>query len=157
MPKELKKSQRLKIAKDVIEHILTRTRKGIDQFGKPFKPYSESYKSNSEFISNGKTSLVDLTLTSEMLSGLMLLNQGSGFVKIGFVVGSVANNKASWSKAEDNHVSRKFLGIQSKALSKIVRKQKVPRRTSIEEVNDDFLTGVIVGATSEEDNGEPGE
>lgn len=123
-----KKTARLAIAKEVIDHIIERTReKNLDKDGKKLPAYSSTYKKSLNFKIAGKNgNRVDLTLTGEMMDSLELLNDSKGKITIGYDAG----NKELNGKVEGNRLGtygqdkpvakpRDFLGIQSKELKKI--------------------------------------
>jgi len=103
------------LAEEIITFVRSRTKNGLDKNNSPFSRYSKSYTESIEFTATGKSSLVDLTLTDDMLSSMVVKSSGVGFVKIG-LSDSFANDKASWNRQK----GRDFMGICASDLSLIV-------------------------------------
>ena len=72
------------IGQAVIDRIVERTQTGIDKNGKRFKGYSAAYKDSLAFKVNGKSDLVNLTLTEDMLSSMTIIEQTAQTITIGF-------------------------------------------------------------------------
>lgn len=124
--KKHNKATRLAIAKQVIEHIIDRTREqNLDKNGKPLAPYRSSYKKSLEFKIAGKGNRVDLTLTGEMLNTLKLLNDSKGEIVIGYDRGDEINGKVegnrlgTYGQSKPVGPKRDFLGIQKTELKEI--------------------------------------
>lgn len=124
-PRHSKKA-RLAIAKEVIDHIIERTRdKGLDKDGKKLAPYSSEYKKSLNFKIAGKGNRVDLTLTGEMLDSLKLLNDSKGKITIGYdkddeINGKVEGNRlGTYGNNKPVTKPRDFLGITKKDLKEI--------------------------------------
>lgn len=115
IPRNFKPEAREILAEEIIFLIRSRTKKGLNINNIPFHQYSTSYKDSIEFTATGKTSLVDLTLTDDMLSSLVVKSDGKGFIKIG-LSDTFANDKASWNKRN----GREFMGISAKDLGVLV-------------------------------------
>lgn len=129
IPKGFKPLQRLAVAEDIIDYILIRTSKGKDRNGEAFPKYSKAYKESLDFKNAGKTSRVDLELSGDMLAELSILQTMSGAVRIGYERGSEENAKADGNirgtygkKTPNKAKARDFLGIEPKALNKIISK-----------------------------------
>lgn len=118
VPRNLSEGERIRIGNAIIKHIKQRTDRGIDKDNRPFKPYSDSYKKSNEFRIAGKTSLVNLRLTSRMLDGLEVIRQGVGFITIGF--SSQSNNDKAFFAKDPRNGSRRFLGISKTDLDRLV-------------------------------------
>lgn len=126
--KSIKPAQRKAIAQDIIEFIINRTQKGFDKNGKQFKGYKSSYIESAAFKQAGKTRLVDLTLSGEMMNSLELLNQRSGSITIGYdknkkeLNGKVeGNRKGTYGNKLPVQKPRDFLGLSNTALKRITR------------------------------------
>lgn len=139
IPKKLKPADRLAIAQDIIDFVVERTEKGLGVNNKPLPKhkasknnpskgkYSEGYALSPEFRGAGKsTSVVNMTLSGDMLDAIKLLNERSGKLLIGFENGSTQNAKAdgnirgTYGKSGKVNSARPFLGISKKDLSSIV-------------------------------------
>ncbi len=116
LPTTFSSNEILLAGEKIIELIQERTRKGLDKNGNKFAGYSSSYKESKDFDIAGKTNLVNLTLSGDMLRNLEILGSGKGFVTVGFETASDANDKASYARDFGNGPSRQFLGISDKEL-----------------------------------------
>lgn len=126
VPKDLSKEARVVLATNVIDYIKERTEKSKDVDGKKFEPYSQSYINSPEFKIAGKSkNHVDLRLSNEMMESMELLDQGPGYIVIGYEEGTFANDKAVWNERSDNGPSRKFVGISDKDLEVQIAKARV--------------------------------
>ena len=102
--KKYNTQERVAIGLDVIERIIERTQQGKDKKNKDFSgaaaEYSDSYKGSFDFKLAGKSKSgkVNLTLSSEMLNALTILNHKSGEITIGYTKDDEFNN----AKAEGN-------------------------------------------------------
>lgn len=91
--------ERIAIGLDAIEQIIDRTQSGKDKKGKDFPGYSKEYTKSFDFKLAGKNkNKVDLTLSSEMLNALTILNHKPGQITIGYTKDDKFNN----DKAEGN-------------------------------------------------------
>lgn len=115
VPRNFNERARDVLAEEIIFHVRQRTKNGLDIDNKPFIRYSKAYKESNEFTATGKSSSVDLTLTDDMLSSMVVKSSGVGFIRIG-MSDTFANDKAAWNKQD----GRAFLGISSKDLASIV-------------------------------------
>lgn len=132
IPSGYTSQERVAIANAIIDHIVDRTRAGLDKNGNPFKGYSKAYIKHPDFRIAGKSANdVNLTYSGEMLVDLVLVAHGDGFVKIGFI-DKYSNDKAAWNKTARNG-GRDFLGIQAKELNKIIARFGDPtvRQTAV--------------------------
>ena len=102
------------LADEIIAFIRRRTKNGLNINNKPFKQYSSSYQNSIEFTATGKSNTVNLTLTDDMLSSMVVKGSGVGFIRIG-LSDSFANDKASWNRQN----GREFLGIAQKDLKNL--------------------------------------
>lgn len=125
-PRHSKKA-RLAIAKEVIDHIIERTREeGLDKNGKAFAPYKPSYKNSLNFKIAGKGNRVDLTLSGEMLDSLKLLKDSKGEIVVGYdksdkeLNGKVEGNLlGTYGQPKKVGPKRDFLGIKKSELKQI--------------------------------------
>lgn len=132
IPSDLRPKEREAVAQEVIDFIVERTQKGLNVRGEKWSgkkgEYSPSYSKSLDFKIAGKSKRkVDMTLSSEMLNDLEIINHKKGKIVVGY---SSSNN--SQGKAEGNILgtygkdapirgkSRPFLGIKKEDLIKIV-------------------------------------
>ena len=120
LPRKFSDSARRQAGKLIIKLIKDRTSRGLDKNNNAFVGYSKSYKESKDFDIAGKSSLVNLRLSGEMMNSLEILGSGTGFVTIGFPSGSEVNDKASFAKDFGNGPSRPFLGVNATELKQIV-------------------------------------
>lgn len=130
MPDRFNEDQRIAVANEIINRIKERTEAGLDSKNRAFKPYAKSYIEDQDFKLAGKSKTkVDLTFTGEMLNSIEILNQGIGFVVIGFEEGET-NEKASFAKDK----GRDFLGITEKEKNSIIQSIADSTEPEIEEI-----------------------
>ena len=98
------------------EIILDKTDRGIDQDGKRFAPYSQSYADEK-----GKTK-VDLQDTNRMLQSISARPEGKNKVKLFFRSQREANKALFHQKGLGKLPERKFFGF-SKANEKAIQKE----------------------------------
>lgn len=72
------------VGQAIIDKIVERTQSGIDKNGRQFRSYSKEYMQSLEFKVAGKSSLVDMTLTGDMLSSINIIEQTPRTITIGF-------------------------------------------------------------------------
>lgn len=127
VPEEFKPRQRVELADLVIEHIINRTKKGVDKNGKPFPKYSKSYEESLDFKIAGKSKdKVDLQLSGDMLAALTLLKEKRGKLEIGYERGSDENDRAegnilgSYGGSPNRKKARDFLGVEKKKLKELI-------------------------------------
>lgn len=158
---EFDSSTRKAIASDVIIRILKRSDEGLGVSGQPddlglytgtenFPKYTPEYIRSEEFRRAGKTSTVDLKLSKRMLADLQLLDDGEGFIELGF------KNPKENAKAEGNIIgsygrtpnaskARNFLGITTQEYEEIVSPYA-------EKLNLDLLLFIPIGDTDREED-----
>lgn len=113
VPTELNKNEREKLSDEIINFIIERSQAGYDKEGKKFHPYTKDYAS---FKGVSRAS-VDLTLSSEMLESIKLLQNKKGELTIGFERGASVNGKAegnikgTYGQPKPVTKPRDFLGI----------------------------------------------
>lgn len=153
IPKRFGPTERLAIAQEVIDFIVTRTRAGKDIDGAAFPKYSQSYKGSLDFKIAGKGSRVDLTLTGEMLDSIKLISHSSGRVTVGF---DRSDSKLN-GKAEGNQLgtygsdtpnpkkARPFLGINKDDLQKIIKRYPQDRADSVSRAKEELAAASAAG------------
>lgn len=119
------------VADLIVERIVNRTQQGKDKDGQKFTSYSKAYKESLDFKVAGKSNLVDLQLSGDMLAALSILDKTSRSVTIGFERGSEENAKAdgnirgTYGKPKPiPGKARDFLGISERELKRIVDEVK---------------------------------
>lgn len=135
IPKQYKPRERLAIAQEIIDFIIERTQSGYDKDGKRFVGYSKSYRKSLDFKNAGKTSLVNLTSSEEMLGSLDLLTEKSGEITLGYdksdkdLNGKVEGNRlGTYGNKKSVTKGRDFLGISQTALNNILKKYPINDR-----------------------------
>ena len=127
-------AEREAIAQEVIDYIVERTqRAGRNKDGQKMGKYSSSYKKSADYNAAGKGSMVNLTLSGDMLAELKLLNDRAGSITIGYESGSAqegkveGNRKGTYgqSKPVVRPGQRDFLGISKNALGSITKQYPV--------------------------------
>jgi len=113
IPKDFTPSERVEFSDEIIDFIVRRTQAGRDSSNRKFSKYSKEY-AKKKGVSRGA---VDLTLTSDMLSSIKLLNHRSGSITVGFDAGTFANDKAEGNQKKNG---RQFLGMNSADLDNLV-------------------------------------
>lgn len=121
IPKGYSPQERQAIAAEVIDYVISRTESGLDANNKSFAKYSKDYVE-----SKGQDN-VDLTFSGDMLAEIQLLQQKSGFIRIGYDkgyegIGKVEGNVLG-TYGQDSPVkgkARNFLGITKKDLDSIL-------------------------------------
>ena len=131
IPKDFTPSERERLAEKIITFIQERTsfeQKGFNpKTGRNYslsnKPYTEQY-ADKKGVSEDD---VDLTLSSDMLAAIELLNHRSGSITVGYSAGSKENAKAegnqigSYGKPQgDPSKARPFLGLTKADLRRII-------------------------------------
>jgi len=115
--------QRKSIALLIIKRIIVRTKQGYDKNNVAFNSYSKyskAYINSLAFKFAGKTDHIDLTLTSNMLNSLQVIDVSTpGFVKIGIVNRNTL--KAFNHIVGDTVPKRDFLGISDRELLDILK------------------------------------
>lgn len=153
IPKRFGPTERLAIAQEVIDFIVTRSRAGKDIDGNAFPRYSASYKGSLNFKIAGKGQKVDLTLSGEMLDSIQLLSHKSGKVTVGFARGDKELN----GKAEGNQLgtygsptpnpkkARPFLGINKEDLQKIISRYPQEKVESLSRAREELEAAANAG------------
>jgi len=123
IPKSIKPKDRVKIARIVIEHIITRSANGLDKNNKKFPKYEIPY-ANSKGVG---VSDVDLILSGEMLDELELVDHSAGKIVIGYkdpsdeLAGKVEGNRiGSYGKEPNRKKARDFLGLPKDELDILI-------------------------------------
>ena len=120
IPSDIDNLGRRVLGQMVIDFIQDRTAKGKDINNGSFARYSKEYKESRDFKTAGKSSLVNLRLTGDMMASIEVLSTGSGFIELGYIAGTDENDKAAWVSDFDNGPSRDFLGMSAKDLDQVV-------------------------------------
>ena len=137
IPKSLDDIEREELADLIIEHIRSRSEKGLDKNNEPFPPYSgdnkkkgkysKAYADSLDFKIAGKSpSKLNLTLSGDMLASIELLESEQGRLTIGFEKGSNENAKAdgnirgTYGQNKKVTAGRKFLGINASDKRRII-------------------------------------
>lgn len=137
LPSGLDETDRLKAGRLIIDRILERTANNISSEGKRFPNYSKSYSESLEFKIAGKSqNNPNLRLSGDTLDSLQILENGKGFITIGYKEGTAENDKAVWAERTDNGPARKFLGIQDSELELIIAQVNAERPTTLQGLAD---------------------
>lgn len=130
-------------AEEILHYLVERTKAGKGVDGKPFKgDYSKAYRDSLEFKVAGKSGLINLTLSGEMLDSLEILKAGNGKVEIGYSKDSDMNGRAegnilgSYGGKPNKKRARNFLEISDKEIKKIVKKLDIIPRDIQKEISD---------------------
>jgi hypothetical protein len=112
-----------RIAEEVIDKIVSRTRSGVDKKDSPLAAYSESYKKSLAYKVAGKRGNVNMTLTGEMLAA-MVDNSPSGrrLVRINFADKEQNDKAAGHIDGSGPLPVRDFFGLPEEVEEQIVRK-----------------------------------
>lgn len=127
VPKGLDEEERIAIAEDIVEFIITRTGAGLDRYNRKFKKYSKEY-AREKGVSPGD---VDLIVSGDLLDSLLLLDHSRGEIVIGYEEDDEINGKAegnitgSYGQPEPNpRKARDYLGISTRDLAAIIARHK---------------------------------
>jgi hypothetical protein len=152
IPNDLDSTDRLKLGRAVVNHILERTANNTDVNGKRFANYSKAYANSLEFKIAGKSKNdPNLRLQGDMLDSLGILEHGPGYVTVGYSAGSQENNKAAWAAASDNGPSRRFLGIQEADLEILIADIRTEIPTNVRELTrEEIVQKRIATATAQQ-------
>ena len=152
--KAYKPQAREAIGQDIIDHIIERSKSGKDKSGNPFPAYSKNYIKSKDFKIAGKSkSKVNLTLSDEMLNGLILLGHKKGEITVGYEKDDDRNNSVAEGNIKGTYgqpspirgKKRDFLGIQASAKKEISEKYPVRSKKKLTEAVADFI-GARTGA-----------
>jgi hypothetical protein len=147
--------QRRLIAREVIEHVINRTKKGLNYRNRPWrKPgdkYSKEYINSVEFkAANKKKTPVNLSATGDMLTSMQVLKNTKQELKIGYAAGSEENSKAEghmtgvYGKNVTNK-KREFLGITKKDFQAIRSKYPLNNPRKLQSTINKELAALGVG------------
>lgn len=127
IPKGYSRAERKAISFDIRQHIVERTKKGFDKNGRRFKGYTEEYMQSADFKASGKTSLVNLSLSDEMLEELKDVKDSDGEIVVGYdgrknkLNGKVeGNRKGTYGQKKSTGKVRDHLGITKTQLNNIL-------------------------------------
>lgn len=151
LPADLTRTQRQLIAERVLEQIRENTSKGIGSDGDKFPGYSDSYKDSLDFQIAGKGRTPNLRLTGDMIADLSLIEEGQGYIIIGYPKGHPDADKVEGnqigtygSDTPSSSKARPFIGIPDNQLELIIAEiradtegtsgEAVSNRVSVESV-----------------------
>ena len=127
VPLGLKPIVRERVADKIIDYVRQRTSSGRDKDESSFPSYSKEYKESDDFKIAGKSSMVNLKLSGDMMDTLSLVTHTDGELTIGYtlsddIAGRVEGNViGSYGKPTGNSSkARNFLGIQKSKIDLIV-------------------------------------
>ena len=119
------------IGEELINFVIDRSKDGKGKDGKSFPKYSKTYIDSIEFQLAGKSAdEIDLTLSSELLDSMTVLEATGKKIKIGFEEGDSRNNGVaegniigSYGQSSGNsRKARNFLDLSSNEVSRILDK-----------------------------------
>lgn len=147
IPKQYNAMERRAIARDVIEYIRGRTQQGRGEGGKSWPgkagSYSESYKKSLDFKLKKNKGVVNLTLSSDMLTAVEMLKNNKGEISVG-----VPFSAPEWGRAKGNILGtygknspipgkqRPFLKLSPKEIQKIISKYPLDDKKRSENLED---------------------
>jgi hypothetical protein len=127
IPKNFTAAQRKLVAELIIKKIQDNTANGLNRWGGSFPSYSAEYKQSLDFKNGGKSSLVNLELTGDMMVSLEIINSSkTGEVTIGYKTGSEmagqveGNQIGSYGGEPNSNKARPFLGLPQAQLDLII-------------------------------------
>ena len=126
IPNSLSEATATQIAEDLIDFIIDRTKEGKGKDGKKFPKYSKAYMESLDFSIAGKSSLVDLTLSGEMLDSMEIVSIKKGGIIIGYkdnnpMAGRAEGNiLGSYGGSPDSKKARNFLALSSKEIDSVL-------------------------------------
>lgn len=129
LPSSLDRTQRQLVAEEVMRQIRENTRKGLSANGDRFPNYTQNYKETLDFRLASKGSTPNLQQTGDMIADLELLEEGPGYILIGY-----AKDYSDADKVEGNQIgasgkegvrgnkskARPFIGLPPKQLTLII-------------------------------------
>lgn len=131
------------LGKELLKKLVERTDKGIGVIpigngrfkDKPFDEYSDSYKASKDYKIAGKTGIVDLQLTGDMINTIDIINVGEGFITFGFD-DDKDNTKALWQQdnKKEGYPKRIFMGMSDSDIADVVKKNPPPQELSEDEL-----------------------
>jgi hypothetical protein len=137
------------VGEEIINYIVKRSKQGKGVDGTPFPPYSDQYKASLDFKNAGKSSKVNLTLSSEMLDSLQVLSAKKGKVVIGFEKSDSRNNAVaegnilgSYGQSSPNKdKARNFMELSDAELSKVLRSVDILPKEVMREIAKEAKNG----------------
>jgi hypothetical protein len=134
-------STRQDIGNEIIRYIQERSKNGRGIGNRSFSgpdgdnKYSDNYTRTSDFRNNKSGSIVDLTLTGDMLDAIQILDASiPGRIVVGYEDG-FENDKARWMKEK----GYEFLGLTDRELSDITSNYDSGAGASFSDVLRSFL------------------
>lgn len=139
------------VGEEIINFIVKRSKQGKGVDGTPFPKYSKSYTESLDFKNAGKSSKVNLTLSSEMLDSLQVLSAKKGKVVIGFEKGDSRNNAVaegnilgSYGQPNANpSKARNFMELSDAELSKVLRSVDILPKEIMREIAKEAKNGAF--------------
>lgn len=130
LDKDYTRDEKSAIAQDIIDYVVSRTKKRKDRFGNSMKGYTKEYAQTPEAKAAGKKAgqKANLNLSGDMLFSLgEHMKIGSTYVEIGYAKGSDDNDKADGNvrgtygkQRGSSKKARDFMGINQTELDKIL-------------------------------------
>lgn len=128
LPSDFDSNDRALFGTLAIDQIVKRTLNHLDVNGKRLPNYSKAYSETLEFkIAKKNRSEPNNSLTGDTLNSIQILENGEGFVTIGYQDGTIENDKAQWLQASDNGPARKFLGLTDTEFEQIVSEVRLTK------------------------------
>lgn len=158
LPKDLNlsDSEMQALGREIIDHVVDRTRRGLNEKGNPFPGYSEEYQNSATFKALGQDPAnVDLSLSLDMLNAIEVVEIRNNAIIYGFSDSNPEQPKAEGNilgtYGQDSPIrgkARPFLGItrreRSQILNEFLGESPAARRARQSGLND-ILQGVLLG------------
>lgn len=106
----------------IIDHILERTKAGVDYNGKKFAKYSDEYKASLAFKAFRKSDRVDMELTGEMMGTMEILSSNGNEIELGFPADQCP--KVFNHMTGDTVPERLFFGITPEEANQLAKQVK---------------------------------
>lgn len=118
----LTKKDKLQIAQEVIDRIVSNAEKGLDRNGKALPKYTKTYKDSDAFTAFGKSSKPNMTLAGDMLGQIDVLEVSDDTITIGWndetenakAHGNITGQEGEWPAKRD------FFGLPVKEIKEII-------------------------------------
>jgi hypothetical protein len=149
LPSDFESDDSELVGEEIINFIIKRSKQGKGVDGTPFPKYSKEYMNSLDFKNAGKSSKVNLTLSSEMLDSLQVLSAKKGKVVIGFEKGDTRNNAVaegnilgSYGQQNANpSKARNFMELSDGELASVLRKVDVLPKEVMREIAKEAKAG----------------
>ncbi len=143
--------QKEAIASEIIQKIEERTSRGIDKNGSPFTAYSKAYRESTHFRDAGKSGVVNLEFSAEMINSMVFLPEESNGnnITIGFINGSEQNSRAQYiieghgRKGDFTQPTRDFMGLTSPERSEVLSGLAQPSSNVFNLLSVEFLRSIF--------------